>query len=395
MARVPVTRMDPIAYRSKNESARQNEFQEDVFFDLMQAFTDLNAQRVEIENLMEVMATENKFLQMRLHELQNQVRQLPSLPDSDGRYTAAVFVGDMRSEADTAGTQPLAIDAVHRIATLPLAKDGRVSKVYLTDALTGEPFVPQTTGILALPAADGAAISDTNLRAALDGQDRTTWVRKVREPLDSDVEQAEVAVVITLPENIISTRDVNTITVHPFPAQSVDIVNVELGLNDTWVTAPGFTPQEAAGPIRLCFPARPVSQVRVTLRQRHWIEEAGQRVFYLGAQEIGIFKESYGAQRAAFTVPVTLTNPGQATSYTIHSITPVFANQDALSGDARALFSYALYTVNPETGAVTFAQDQLPAVVKQPQLLLKATLHADTQTGATPALEAVMIKYTT
>lgn len=393
MARVPALRKNLVAFRDKNDSSRQNQFQEDVFFDLMQAFTDLNAQRTQIRDMMEVVTTENKFLQLRLRELQSQLAQLPILPDADGKYTATVFVSNMRSEAETAGAQPLAIDALHGIATLPLAKDGRVSKVYLTDALTGEPFVPETTGILALPAADGIAITDTNLRAALDGQDRTAWVRKVRYALDADVDQVEVTVTITLPENIISTRDVNTITIHPFPIQSVDVVNVELGLNDVWTQVPGFTPRESSGPLRLCFPARPVSQVRVTLRQRHWIEESGQKVFYLGAQEIGVFKESYGAPRAEFTVPISL-KQGHS-SYTIHSITPVFANQAALTGDVRALFSYALYTVNPDTGAVTYAQDQLPAVVKQPRLLLKATLYADSQTGATPALEAVMVRYTT
>jgi hypothetical protein len=389
MANIPAIRKKSVPYRTRSHSEDQNDFSEDIFFDIMQAFSGLNAQRQEITELTDVFTLENKFLQLRLLTMQNQLAALEQLQAEDGSFRSESFVADFQPTAEAPGVSQVGIDELYQMATLPLA-GGKVSKLYLLDHLTGIPFVPASTLVEVSPADNGASVRDKNLRSAVDGLDTTTWLRRVSTPVESGIYEATAEILITLPDDIISNRSCNVITLQPFPAQSVDIVNVEYGLDGYFLQVPGFVAEQGAGPTKLCFPARPMSQVRVTLRQRHWVEEFGQKVFHLGARDIGVCTETYSAGRAEFLVPVTLSGAGP---YRIESVTPIVTNSAALAADSGSLFSYSLYSVDGE-GALVYTQDQLPLTVDDPEIVLRATLHVDAQTGSTPALSAVRVRYT-
>lgn len=402
MARIPAMRKDPIPYRSRNTSSRINQMQEDIFFDLMQLFTELNQQKQKIQEQSQVVTTENKFLQMRLMQLEDELARLSELLEQqklqNGQpVTITAFVSDFQGDSDAIGVQQASLDQLHRVATLPPA-GAPVSKVFLTDALTGETFAPAMTKVEVEPAAVPGSITDINLRGLVDGKDHSVWVRKVQLPLSNPATEVTATVTITLPDNILSSRDVNLITIHPFPGQSVDVVDVEYRLDGAWKRIPGFNPVNEAGPLKLCFPPIQIHQVRVTFRQRHWLEEHGQKVFYLGGQEIGIYSQSFAAQKASLQIPITLPGPGP---FKITAIEPEIVNRDALSDrtpSARSVFSYSLYTLDAK-GNPIYTQDQLPITVKSPvstqpvQLLLKATLNIDAATQTTPALAAVKVVY--
>jgi len=132
-------------------------------------------------------------------------------------------------------------------------------------------------------------LDEGNPQLAFNGVNIDTWVRRIELPLDSDVDQIETQLTVRVPSG--TNMQGNLLTVHPHPLGSVDITGVYLApdLADTFSAIDSFTSVENAGPQRWYFPATQVQQIRLRVRQRDWVEENGRKVFYVGAQEVGLY----------------------------------------------------------------------------------------------------------
>ena len=187
-------------------------------------------------------------------------------------------------------------------ATIPM--NAIESRFYGTNLVTGA-IVPSeglsvaVTGVFDTGDGDGEydreggserlVLDEGNPQLAFNGVNIDTWVRRIEVPLNSDLDQIETEITVRVPAG--TNMQGNMLTVYPHPLGSVDITGVYTApdLGDTFTVVSSFETVENAGPRRWYIPAVQIQQVRVRFRQRDWFEENGRKVFYVGAQEIGLY----------------------------------------------------------------------------------------------------------
>lgn len=404
MANIPTLRVRSANFRSKTSSDDQNAMTEETLFDLNNLFNLVNEQEERLADVKEVLSVENKYQSIRIGHLLQELADVRALnqqiQQANGKYSANVYVDKMFVEATVAAQEKANIDTYHSILTLPIS-DKVQSKVHLYDDIAKEVVIPSTLGVDITPAADDVNIFDNDSMYAFNGENADIWRRKYTFTTDSTVDKVETVVTITLPDNIISNRDINTISIHPFPLSTVDIDKIEYRMDGGWNVIPGWpkdsmdnpVPIQDAGNLKFCFESLPMAEVRITFTQRNFIVENNQKVFYVGAQEIGIAYTDYKSSVGRFTAPLSL--PGKLDARLITGVKPKFVNEEALSDkseEKRGLFNYSIYMVG-SNGVIQYTRDTLPIMITSDNIIIRANINADPRTGATPALESIEVEY--
>lgn len=123
---------------------------------------------------------------------------------------------------------------------------------------------------------------------AFNGNNNTRWIRKVTFPLYDDTTEVMCELTVDLPAG--SGGESNAISIITSPIGDVDVLGVYTSpdLSNSFTILNGFTAEDAVGTRRWIFPVKQVQRVKIRLRQRNWVEEDGRKVFYYGAEEIGM-----------------------------------------------------------------------------------------------------------
>jgi hypothetical protein len=161
-----------------------------------------------------------------------------------------------------------------------------VNRMYAIDPETGDPLIPGDLRYTLTWDADGATeLDDGTVKNAFNGNNRDYWIAKASFPLDSDVDNVGVTLNVTMPDTLVS--DTNMINIHPFPLGQLEIEEL---LYSTTTADPSTDlltgTVRSAGFERWHFSDLSITKLQIGLRQRHFIEEDGKKVFYIGAQEI-------------------------------------------------------------------------------------------------------------
>lgn len=404
MSIFPTFQPRPARFRGPSSSGDQNAMMNEALFDLVNLFNHLNEQERKLENLQNLLLVENKHRAIRIAELESKLAQayalLKQLEEGEGKYSVRAHVYDMWVDETVAEQERASIDKVHGLVTLPSTGKTQ-SKLYLEDELTGELVLPPTLSIEADPEANGGSVVDNDLRYAVNGDNDDVWVRKMVFSLDDNVDTVTTTLTLTLPDTIISNRDINLFVLHPFPLFTVDIERVEYRLDGGWTLLPGWPkdaqgnplPIQNAGNLKFYFPSVSMAQVRIVLRQRNALEENHKKVFYLGAQHIGLYHTQFQSSVGRFLIPLKL--KGRKETKLVTAIRPILANSEVLSDrseEKHSVFTYQLYMVDAN-GNWTYTRDSLPIMVKGEDVMLRVNLFADPQNGITPALQGVEVEY--
>jgi hypothetical protein len=187
-------------------------------------------------------------------------------------------------------------------ATIPM--NGIEPKFYSTSLTTGEirrneNLTVEVTGTF--DKLDGNGLTDWEYTSqqdrldegfpnlAFNGNNIDRWVRRIEFPLDSDITEVETQITVRVPRT--NNPESNMLSIHPHPLGNIDILGVFTApdLSDSFTTLSDFSEVLNSRERRWFFPATTIQQVRVRLRQRDWVEENGKKVFYIGAQEIGLY----------------------------------------------------------------------------------------------------------
>ena len=157
-------------------------------------------------------------------------------------------------------------------------------------------------------------IEDSDINNAFDGNSNSVWFRRV--VTTPDVECIENEVVIGLPEDIITTRLMNQITINPFPIGYLDIMDIQYKSNGAWRTIPGFETHtcctEETGTdifgnrytynvikddpnLKFNFQNLQTNQLKIKLRQRNFEYDAenNRRIWYLGIRDLDVVYNTY------------------------------------------------------------------------------------------------------
>jgi hypothetical protein len=162
--------------------------------------------------------------------------------------------------------------------------------VFTINPETDEPILPDELDYLATGEGEDGAhdVTEGTVRNAFNGNNRSYWIRKVRFPMNADVDSVAVTLDITLPSTNITYS--NMLNLHPYPLGQLDVEELKYSTDgsDPSIDLPGFSLVRGARFERWHFSELAMTKVRIKLRQRHFVAEDGYKVFYLGAQEIGL-----------------------------------------------------------------------------------------------------------
>lgn len=199
-------------------------------------------------------------------------------------------------------------DSRHQLLTLPKVEASSQSKLkFTTDQ--GEEVIPSSVAVLVIAddtsADNTAALIDTSdpILALLD-RSGSIWERNVIVDAP-DADGAVLDLFVTIPQDLTSTADSNAITLYPYPALGIDILSVEYSTDVAISTfnplnsdaihadneeavgyiAPGaWTGDEVlnAGPRMFYTDPKPITGVKIKLRQRNYFVENGKYVYTYG-----------------------------------------------------------------------------------------------------------------
>lgn len=249
---------------------------------------------------------DNLFLAKRIEALEREIQQMRYMRATNGvrvtNWHSFRNAGPVSYLTGTPLSRRAIVDTIFGEATLPL--NAIQSKFYSTSPRTGR-IIPEENLSISVTGSfdklDGDGLVDreysseqTRLDAgdpelAFNGSNLDRWIRRVEFDLDSDVDHIETQITVRVPLSL--NLEANLLSVRPHPNGSVDVLGAFLAsdLSESFTALSGFQKAENAEGIRWHFPAQQVRQVRLWLRQRDWVEENGKKVFYIGAEEIGLF----------------------------------------------------------------------------------------------------------
>jgi hypothetical protein len=406
MINIPNSTNQRVGFRTPTSSNAYNQQTEDLFNDIMELYDTTNELKNNLDTSNKAFELSGRFQHLHAQKLEHRIQQLEEelekIRGGESTKTIHLFMENMREDITAPIYERAYVDASSEVLHLPITGKS-VSKVYMYDEVTKEIHVPDEVKAEAFPASkNGWRIEENSPLQAFNGDNHRYWHRKVVMPLeDTPKESVQTELIVTLPETIISNRDVNTIYVKPFPVHSIQVDKVEYRLEGDWKLIPGWEVDESNNPIprnyagneKLCFPDTSMSQLRITMTQHHWFEEEHKKVYHFGLQEVGVFYTDYQSIIGRFDIPVTL--QGEAGTNVIQSIKPVFKNEQALSDtseEKNSVFSYTIYTVD-EFGEAHYAKDTFPVLATSNQLIVKAAIHKDPYNNVTPALERIDLVY--
>jgi len=297
---------------------------------------------------------DNLFMARRLAVLEGELAQQKYIRASNGvRVTSWHTFRNSAPVSFLAGA-PLSrramVDTLFGEATVPL--NAVQSKFYGTSPRTGR-IIPEddlsidVTGQFDKQLGDGltdyehsseqVSLDEGDPEFAFNGSNLDRWIRRVEFELDSDVDSIETQITVQVPPSL--NIESNVLSMRPHPNGSVDVTAVmtSADLSESFVQLSSFVEAPNAQGTRWHFPAAQVRQVRIWLRQRDWIEENGKKVFYIGAEEIGLFLadwdktyDSTGELTDNHAVLVRLDAPDGFRFATLHSFRsdPMFTLED-------------------------------------------------------------------
>jgi hypothetical protein len=231
--------------------------------------------------------------------LRERVAELESLETVRQRFDADAngtleFVTDFRdlSPISTSAfneTRRLRVDPLYGQVTVPFNQYR--SRFHLTDPRSSALFVPDTlvTTVTDIDERSGVVTTGTP-KNAFNGQNESYWQREVAFDLASDVDTVEMQLDVDVPLDF--AQHGNVFSIHPYPLGQVDITNIQYSVDasDPVTRLPGFPTAGVtnAKQLRYLFAPLGITKLRISFRQRNWVERNGQKVFSYGAQEIDL-----------------------------------------------------------------------------------------------------------
>lgn len=167
------------------------------------------------------------------------------------------------------------------------------------------------------------SIEDNNTDNMFSNTYDNIWFRKVES--STNIESIENEIVIGLPEDIITSKLINQISLYMFPVGYIDIMDIQYKSNGAWQSIPGFTSHHLCskqqksdifgntkeyyaindvGNIKFNFKDIQTSQLKIKLRQRNYQynPETNRRIWYLGIRNINVCYNVYTREQSIFSI---------------------------------------------------------------------------------------------
>lgn len=333
---IPSSNRKEFGYRGINSSSEHNQNQNAMLDDILDLFNKANSiERVINENL-DFIKKENTYLQSinksfidKLDDLKNKYEQLL---DTNAEKKILITPYDCETYDDSFSAT---IDKMTSDITVRPSK--KISKVAIFDSVTDSMFLPDTLTVDIRAKSKKGIISevDNDIYSPFYNDNDLYWTRKV--VTDNTVDKLETEYIINLPEEIMTTPDMNEIYINPFLSTIVS-VQARYGDSSTWEEIdstslhPAMNPNDSIDsfvnsirPFRLSFKNKKANQVKITLRCNNFSEgETNLRTFMYGLKQVGIYINYYNNyEPSSFQFEVKIP---EIDNYVITGVTPYFNN---------------------------------------------------------------------
>lgn len=356
------TERKPIQYHGPISSTDFNERIEQNYADLVYLYNKYGVLDKKISEIIERIVKENVFLTSALLDLQERIRNIESINTnqlsihSKSQIDLSPFVSTSYA---ISASSALEFNDYYNHLTLPVASGSSHSKVKFVNPVKGQ-VIPEflKTRIdpnLAGGDGNGALIDTTPVQNAFLNQLDKVWRRNVilTEPHPLGV---SMYLYVQIPSGSVGSSLANSISLMPFPANGVDIVKVEYtvapsptltdkdgyyscnpGLYDGeydalgkvapggWSTI-GSDTIVNSGPLKFYFADKPITAIRILLRQRNYIKENNAYIYTYGLSDIDIRYDKFlptGKTFVRFNAPAGKTiNEVLNVSPKIYNISP-------------------------------------------------------------------------
>jgi len=294
-----------IPFRGPNRSADSRDFQDEVVRDLVSLDASITENTSEISSILTVMSKEISALKADLAKRDEEDKFFRTLT-ANGQ--ALTYVNGLASSEDVFFNDDTPVErrcVLDREFGELLPPRDRVYNMFYAASLDNNSTIyPRNISYnVDADEPDSATIEIGDVRNAFNGNNLSYWVRKVRMPLYADTDSVNMTLTVSVPPGQVFQP--NEMYVIPFPYKGVEITNIEYSsdLTSNFKSIAEldarygrsaqdgsieFIPIKDASPLLVHFPPTAVAQLRITLTQQNWVEEDGYKVFYYGAQEIGL-----------------------------------------------------------------------------------------------------------
>lgn len=286
---VPISKNKTATFRRKIKSSDFNEKQDKVLNDLLELYNKANSLNSSLQDTIITMDYENKFLKRKLNELESKLEEAKEL---DICKKLTVFASDMKSDED----YPVEINYMANDLSQEIL--ARISKVNIYDEVIDKTIVPSSLDVSCriLNKTNAYLIYNTNdIFNAFDGNDATSWMYQITT--NNSINSVQVELIITIPDSIVTSYNINEIIIEAFPVSSVDIKELKYRSSYvTWTDIPSFYEHyENDGEgikdstiARFNFKPVNANQIKVILEQSYFANKNNLREFCLGAKNIQI-----------------------------------------------------------------------------------------------------------
>jgi hypothetical protein len=323
------TQKKPIQYHGPISSTDFNERIEQNYADLVYLYNKYGVLDKKITEIIERIVKENMFLTSALVDLKERIRNIESANTnqlsihSKSQIDLSPFVST--SYAITASSA-LEFNDYYNQITLPAVTGSSHSKIKFVNSVKGQ-IIPdflktRIDGNLAGGDGNSTLIDTTPVQYAFLNQPDKVWRRNV---ILSEANPLGVSMYlyIQIPSGSIGNSLTNSVSLSPYPASGVDVVRVEYttapspsltdkdgyvpfnnGLYDGEYDAIGKVPPGGwstsgsdtivnSGPLKFFCAEKPITAVRIMLRQRNYIKENNSYVYTYGLSDVDIRYEKF------------------------------------------------------------------------------------------------------
>lgn len=398
---------DEVRFRGATSSHNYNQLQEDVFFDISNLFNIISDYENRLQETSVFQSVDNLYTQMKVHELELENQRLTS------ELRKVLFKENKKFRIDPFNAHPVEISTTpvinKQFNQINIKNHSITSKLYLYDEGIDLITIPSSLRYEITPP-PSENIIDTPFTNAFNGNINEIFVRKI---VSDNAMPKEMEILVELPDNIISSRNINSIEIAPYPYSSIDITDIQYQLNGAWQRIPGMTSHKDyvskteltefgdvvdtgyiknAENVKLCFNKTAMSRIKIKLRQNTYIYENNKYIYYMGLKLFKVDYENVGASYCEFYSDINFTEDEPKL---ITRIIPHFNNDRILSDasdEKKTLLSYEFYEVD-EDGAMEYIKNSLPIVAHNKHYKLLTRLYYDRRNDINPSLQALDIHY--
>ena len=353
---IPSMNRKNFGYKSINRSETHNDNQNEILSDILDLFNKANNIERTVNQNMEFIKHENSQLESINSMLLDKIEALKL------NYEELYFDRQERRITVTPASCEIydnTLGAVidNKTSSITSRPSKKISKFAIFDDITDSMFLPNGLSVDITNKTDNGIVSqsDNDIYSPFYKDDNLYWTRRV--VTDNTVEYIDTEYIITLPEEIMTTAEMNELLVHPFMSRVI-AVYCRHGDSSLWESIagqehnPGISTNNdidtlirCQRPIRLNFPNKKINQLKIVIRCDNYVEgQTNLRTFMYGIKAIEGYINYYSNyENSSFQFEVTIPEPSIASDrYVITGIKPYF-NNGTESGVYSKDFGYEIF----------------------------------------------------